>query len=188
MVPATMTSLRNLKLTPQVSAAILPDFELAFDIPGARWIEPSAASVRYQPGSFVHGVLYEGMSESDFFALGRSEGVPWSYRWLQCRVIKYSGDGNDAGRKALKASGSQSVEARVLTKSNLLQGFRLTSSPGKTFIPPSRSYLKLLQEGANFWRMDRAYQDELSKIQVDPIVPGFSSELLEITKRLNPQQ
>jgi Gamma-glutamyl cyclotransferase, AIG2-like len=116
MLSDTMTSLRNLQPL-SVTAAVLPGYELAFDIRGSP-LEPSAASVRRRTKdwkdavmddddgscccSLVHGVLYE-LTESDFAALGRSEGVPWTYRWERVHVIPYRGNGASAGNDAYRA-------------------------------------------------------------------------------------
>jgi hypothetical protein len=110
MLSDTMTSLRNLQPL-STTAAVLPGYELAFDIRGGP-LEPSAASVRRSTAtenqddddccSLVHGVLYE-LTESDFVALGQSEGVPWTYRWERVHVIPYCGNGASAGRDAYRA-------------------------------------------------------------------------------------
>ena len=150
MVPATMTSLRNMKPLSS-TAAILPGYELAFDIPTGAWLEPSAASVRRRrvdtdsttssmgisnhrgdeggapattmtAPAVVHGVLYQ-LSETDFARLGSSEGVPAIYVWEKCRVVPYQGDSHCAGRTAL-AENSHSASA-----SSGVEAFVLTASP-----------------------------------------------------------
>ena len=211
MCPATMTSLRSLQPV-SASAAVLPDYELAFDIPGNPLIEPSAASVRPAgppKNVVVHGVLYE-LSERDFGRLGASEGVPWAYRWEECRVIPYVGDGADAGRDALQAATAETnkktgtssatadaAAATTNTAGTTVQAYVLTASPllsltttrwgGDTkMIPPSRSYLRVLQEGAAYWQMDRDYQQQLSQVPVSQMAPGVSWQLLQAAIRLNP--
>lgn len=210
MVPETMTSLR--KLSPvSATAAVLPGYELAFDIPGNPWIEPSAASVRergcgdsfknnvdtnnndnnninivkHRSSSVVHGVLYE-LTDSEFASLGRSEGVPLVYRWERCRVIPYTGDGECAGAQQLQQQ--QQHQDSPDAAGAAISAFVLTASifvRNKKDIPPSRSYLQILQDGAAYWNMDRAYQAELSQIAVDPNVPGVSGMLLRAAKRFN---
>ena len=49
MLPATMTSLRNLDVVTGSTAVVLSNYELAFDVPGPRWIEPSASVVYELP-------------------------------------------------------------------------------------------------------------------------------------------
>ena len=149
MVPATMTSLRNMKPLSSM-AAILPGYELAFDIPTGAWLEPSAASVRRRrvdtdsttssmgisnhrgdeggapattmtAPAVVHGVLYQ-LSETDFARLGSSEGVPAIYVWEKCRVVPYQGDSHCAGRTAL-------AENSNINASSGVEAFVLTASP-----------------------------------------------------------
>ena len=201
MLPATMTSLRNLDVGTGSTAAVLSNYELAFDVPGPRWIEPSAASVRYKPtvGSNVHGVLYAGLSASDFAVLGQSEGVPWTYRWLRCRVVPYVGDGQSAGATAvqqeaeqiLRGAATQSIEAFVLTKNPSANSLRTRllskNGPEDLFIPPSRSYMDLLRQGADLWNMDAEYRDELDRMPTDPLVRGISGAVLQVAQRLNPK-
>ena len=201
MVPATMTSLRNLEPISS-TAAILPDYQLAFDIPGNPFLEPSAASVRPCSNKGrscqVHGVLYE-LSDKDFVRLGSSEAVPFVYSWQQCRVMPYVGDGERAGQEALgqllllnnndalQNGGSRAVSAFVLTAGVFVHGFGPASSRRTHDIPPSRSYLKVLRFGATFWKMDRDYQQQLADITVSKTTPGFSDLLLQAAKRLNPK-
>jgi hypothetical protein len=234
MLSDTMTSLRNLQPL-SVTAAVLPGYELAFDIRGGP-LEPSAASVRRATGSednqhdamgshdgddgdnccsLIHGVLYE-LTESDFVALGRSEGVPWAYRWERVRVIPYCGNGASAGRDAYRAwwcerrqrlqkeqvlptdtkIDSISMPALVLTASPLAEflfgsssSTDTTSSSSKAqFIPPSPSYLQILRDGAAQWRLDQSYQDQLAAISTDArFGPGLSGWLLQAARWSNPK-
>lgn len=180
MVPSTMKSLRN--LSPLSStAAILPDYELAFNIPCFPLVEPSAASVRYVPdtGGCVHGVLYE-LSDVDFSALSRSEGVPFAYRWERCQVIPYTGDGQSAGAQRLSLRDTENaVSAFVLMASIFVKA--------QMDIPPSLSYLQILREGAAYWKMDRDYQDTLTHVPHNTMVSGVSGWLLKVSERFNPQ-
>jgi hypothetical protein len=229
MVPSTMTCLRN--LSPRsATAAILPDYRLAFDIGttgdatggrsggggggGGIQMEPSAASVQSCPGAIVHGVLYE-LDMTDFVALSASEGVPWVYRWQNCRVIPYRGDGATAGITALQEwknavllrggdddtpNDTSSVSAVVLAKSQPTQGgwpfpfSRKTRLAPKNSnrrndddIPPSQSYLEILQRGARLWKMDVRYQTELANIKTAVGVNGVSGLVLAVAELCNPR-
>jgi len=197
MVPATMTSLRNIHPLALPTAAILPDYELAFDIAGNPLIEPSAASVRRRTSSDstassdlarVHGVLYE-LSETDFGRLGASEGVPFVYQWETCRVFPYVGDSECAGMQKLQRVNEQEesddagVEAYVLMASRFVAKNRRRTAD----IPPSQSYLQILQDGAAYWKMDRDYQEKLAAVPVNRLTPGISNLLLQAAKRFNPK-
>ena len=154
MLPATMTALRGIQPL-NASAGILPDYQLAFNIAGSPRIEPSAASARPAVGECLHGVLYE-LSEADFARVGSTEGIPFVYRWEPCHVIPYTGNEESAGQEAILAQAEEnsSVLAYTLTSTN-------PNTP--TFIPTSPSYLRILQQGAAYWKMDRAYQNQLSE-------------------------
>ena len=187
MIPATMTALRNLQPLAPPTAAVLPDYELVFDVPGGL-IEPSAASVRPSRADLVLGVLYE-LSEEDFGRLGASEGVPLAYLWKACQVIPFDGDGEQAGYHALVAATAEGpantagVDAYVLTASPLSKFSRRGDGGGD--IPPSRSYLRLLQEGATYWKMDRDYQQQLAEVPSSKMSPGVSWQLLQAARCLN---
>lgn len=118
--PTTMTSLRNLRPLPNATAAVLPGYQLAFNIAGLPGIEPSAAAAHRCKDDddssssstspcLLHGALYT-LTESDFETLSLSEGVrPGSsdgagvgYRWESCRVVPYIGDNQEAGATALQ--------------------------------------------------------------------------------------
>ncbi len=200
MVPTTMTSLRNLSPL-SATAAILPNYELRFNIPGNPFIEPSAASVQKripvttadetkEKEFCVHGVLYT-LTEDDFVKLGRSEGVPFAYIWERCFPKPYIGNNLNAGHEALLLHqqqqqlpvASQTEEAFVLTANPLF-----TSKSNQKNIPPSKSYLQILKDGAKYWKMDETYQMYLQKdIATDPIVPGVSKQLLQLAERMNPK-
>jgi hypothetical protein len=196
MVPSTMMSLRNLEPL-SATAAILPNYELTFiDLGGggggSRWMEPSAASVVRRAQKLVHGVLYT-LTEDDFAKLGQSEGVPFVYRWERCVVIPYIGDGKNAGRGALAAAASAAVTTAGESVLTGTAAFVLTASPVSVnpkplkFIPPSQSYLKILQDGIQYWKMDQAYQNEVANVPVDRWVPGISGVLLQYAERWNPK-
>ena len=209
MVPSTMTSLRNLSPL-SATAAILPHYELLFNIPGNPFMEPSAASVQKQTkittspndihptgSNCVHGVLYT-LTEHDFATLGRSEGVPLAYVWERCYPIPYIGNNDNAGQEALLLHQQQQQQQQQKVSQDLLEeAFVLTantlftttaSNPKRTNIPPSRSYLQILQEGSQYWKMDQNYQMYLQNdIPTNPIVPGISKQLLQLAERMNPK-
>jgi AIG2-like family len=182
LMPSTMMSLRNLSPL-AATAAILPDYALAFNIPGPRRIEPSAAAVVRRPHARVHGVLYT-LTEDEFGTLGQSEGVPFTYRWERCRVIPYRGNGQCAGETAL------AFALTVDDKNYGVPAFVLMASQGNSkdeSIPPSKSYLQILQDGARYWQLDQSYQEQLAATPVDPWVPGISGFLLATAEHWNPK-
>ncbi len=143
MVPETMQNLRD--ITPLSSTAgILRDYTLRFNVGGIPWVEPSAAAVERCAAARVHGVLYE-LTEDDFARVGRTEGVPFAYRWQICEVYPYVGDSTNAGETALQTGTSVSAYT-------LVAGY-----PTKVDIPPSKSYRDLLIEGAKLWKLDIDY-------------------------------
>jgi hypothetical protein len=111
MVPETMQNLRD--ITPLSSTAgILRDYTLRFNVGGIPWVEPSAAAVERCAAARVHGVLYE-LTEDDFARVGRTEGVPFAYRWQICEVYPYVGDSTNAGETALQTGTSVSAYTLV---------------------------------------------------------------------------
>jgi hypothetical protein len=173
MLPATMTALRGIQPL-NSSAGILSDYQLAFNIAGSPRIEPSAASARPAVGDCLHGVLYE-LTEADFARVGSTEGIPFVYRWEACHVIPYVGNEESAGQEAIAAQEVEdsSVLAYTLTSTN-------PNTP--TFIPTSPSYLRILQQGAAYWKMDRTYQNQLSETPMAKNLlfsDGLSGSLLE---------
>jgi hypothetical protein len=184
MLPATMLKLRGIRPL-NASAAILPDYELAFNIAGNPRVEPSAASIRPAVGDCLHGVLYE-LSESDFARVGSTEGVPFVYRWEPCQVIPYVGDEESAGQQAMSAQeeGDGEGDEEESERPACVLAYALTSTRPNTpkFIPTSPSYLRILQQGAAYWKMDRAYQTKLSEVTMATnLMPkdGLSGSLLE---------
>ena len=179
MLQPTLTSLRNVQPI-NATAAVLPGYKLCFNIPGNDLIEPSAACVEPATESdcSVHGVLYT-LRESDFRTVSRTEGVPVVYQWQDVKVFPYSGNGESAGVSALQDD-TPSVYAQTLVSS-----FRGAD------IPPSPSYLRILQDGAAYWRMDEDYQKLLRQTPVADqlLVPGgVSGPLLDIAMLLNPSK
>jgi hypothetical protein len=170
VLPRTMTSLRGLRPASS-TAAILRDHRLAFRVAGLPLVEPSAASLEKSPGDTVHGVLYE-LTKDDFARLGASEGVPFVYKWEPVDVVPYEGDDRAAGAEALKNS-----NAEATVSAYALAATRPTS---RMHVPPSSSYLGIIQEGAALWKMDRSYQLYLSQIRKAQglVPPGGTSRLL----------
>ena len=165
VLPSTMKALRRIEPL-NASAAILENYELRFDGSEASRIEPSAAFVTPSKGRQVHGVLYS-LTAEDFSKVGRTEGVPFAYRWKRCKVHTYIGNGLDAGRLALS---TPPLEAFTLVSPRL----------GEKNIPPSPSYLGLIKKGARYWNFDDEYQEELESIKEadNLIIPQGLSGLL----------
>ena len=178
VLPSTMRALRNIEPI-NATAAVLPNYELRFDGPGGRMGEPSAAFVQksVRQGSSqtrVHGVLY-ALTDDDFAKVGRTEGVPFGYRWERCSVFEYVGNGVDAGANAI-ASGC-SVEAFTLVPPKRID----------TDIPPSSSYLDLIKQGARSFGFDKDYQQFLENCPTADnllVKEGFSGPLLQAAEKL----
>jgi hypothetical protein len=180
MDPATMESLRNLRPL-SAQAGVLMDYKLVFNIPGIPLVEPSAASVRRQTNNVVHGVIYE-LTDADFARVGQSEGVPFSYQWEQCRVIPYVGDKGRAGEMTLTENVTTSVTCYTLVAAS-------DRARRIEHIPPSPSYLRILQDAAAYWKMDRSYQIALAKVVAAEnllLGEGLSGRLLDVAKCINP--
>lgn len=178
LLPSTMENLRGIQPL-QATAAVLPGYQLRFDgAASSRW-EPSAAFVvpsstrRTQQQSLitdeamVHGVLYT-LTAKDFAKVGWTEGVPFAYRWQQCTVYPYIGnDDQDVGRHGLQGGTLVPQDAFTLISSKTIQR-------EDKDVPPSSSYLGILQEGARYWKLDASYQTKLRSIPTasNLIVPG----------------
>ena len=189
VIPSTMKALRQIEVR-EVTAAVLPDYELKFT---------SSAFVRPVPvandltknnndnidgnvddnnndddtlprsGQVVHGLLYT-LSEDEFAKVGQTEGVPFAYRWVGVRVYPYQGDGKQAGKDCLNDQDSMPVEAYTLVEptpasSQQRQQQQQKQNRRDNSIPPSGSYLGLIREGARLWKFDRSYQDKLATIE-----------------------
>lgn len=174
VLPSTMTALRRVKPI-NATAAVLPNHALRFDGPGSRGIEPSAAFVTPCKSELVHGVLYT-LTADDFASVGRTEGVPFGYRWKRCLVHPYVGNCERAGYQATLSA--PPVEAYTLVSPAL----------GEDDVPPSSSYLGIIIEGAKKWQFDRSYLDKLEAIPTAKnliIRSGISRILLECAQRLS---
>jgi hypothetical protein len=173
VLPSTMKALRGIEPI-NATAAVLPDYELRFDGPGGRTAEPSAAFVQKSVGSTVHGVLY-ALTDEDFAKVGRTEGVPFGYRWERCFAYEYVGNGIDAGSIAIQ-------EGCPVETFTLVPPKRIEKD-----IPPSSSYLGLIQEGSRCFGFDKEYQQFLNQIPTADnllIKEGFSGLLLQAAEKL----
>lgn len=192
MCSETMMALRN--LNPLAStAALLPDHELRFNVPGMRFIEPSWASVEPvsagtegrstlgtddigQEGTktrspVVHGVLFS-LTDEDFASVCQTEGVPLAYTLHRCRVIPYKGNGNDAGRKAMEDKTSKSVPAYTLRAASKA----LRSQPKSADQKPSQSYVNVLIRGAKEFGLDADYVQMLETMPTGQTIGGGTAE------------
>eukprot|EP00977_Amphora_coffeiformis_P022967 scaffold11998_cov174-Amphora_coffeaeformis.AAC.19 len=179
--PNTMTCLRDLHPL-NASAAVLPGYRLVFNVRGNPLVEPSAAAALKSKNhnDCIHGAVYE-LTEKEFRELSRSEGVPFAYRWDRCTVYRYQGDNGTAGAEALALS-VDPVPARVL----VAQLFAADTS-----IPPSPSYLKIIQDGAKYWKLDQSYQHKLASVKTarNLLIPdGLSGRLLRTAETFNPRK
>ena len=195
MCSATMTDLRNLRPV-AVTAAVLPDHELRFNVPGMPLVEPSWASVEpvvpverrrkqstesYESGPVVHGVLYS-LTEEDFEAVCRTEGVPFAYTLHRCRVVPYTGNGRDAGARALAGALENSSTAESKRPETIPLGIpaytlragnkSLRSQPRSVDAPPSRSYVNVLLRGAREFGLDGDYVQRLEDIPIGRTIGG----------------
>jgi hypothetical protein len=180
-----------------------PSFEIE---PSAAFVTPSSTSSKHDGShsqSAVHGVLYT-LSAEDFARVGFTEGVPFGYRWQRCTVYPYVGDGESAGLNVLKLEQQQQQQEQQTLKSSsssfvstALEAYTLVSAtpPSRRIdrdvscplpnIPPSSSYLGIIQQGAQDWALDREYQDYLKRIPTakNLLIPqGISGMLLQLAE------
>lgn len=200
VLPSTMKALRQIEVRPDsVTAAILPGYELKFysDAAFVRHVENSDGGG--SDGSVVHGVLYT-LTDEEFAKVGQTEGVPFGYRWQSCLVYPYKGDMKRAGYDCLNKSTndkekgketkyndntlSSPVEAYTLVEASPLSLFGSSTKQKRKEIPPSLSYLGLIQEGARLWRFDSRYQDFLASIEISSS-NGLSEIVLRIAEKFS---
>ena len=192
VAPSTMTCLRNLHPI-HASAAVLPRYRLAFNVPGNPLVEPSAAAAVRDGAHCIHGALYE-LTRQEFRQLSRSEGVPFAYQWEKCQVYPYQGDNETAGATAMEQKQQQQqqqqpIDAYVLVAQPLL--FAASNKHKNNFIPPSPSYLRIIQQGAAYWKLDASYQEFLASVETSQnlLLPdGLAGRLLETAEFLNPRR
>ena len=211
MYPPTMESLRNIRAATkrgQATAAILPHYRLSFSNTFANTRgneggacpsrqrpfflgEPSAAYATKVPGALLHGVLYP-LSAQEFATVGFTEGVPWAYQWETCWVYPYQGDNQKAGEVTLQQQQRdmiKPIKAYVLVHPHAKANDTMSASATLPHIPPSTSYMDILQKGANHWKMDRSYRIYLGQITcATNLIPpqGLSGLLLEWSMLVNP--
>jgi len=135
LLPSVMKDLRNIDIA-QVKAypVYVPDFQLSFSLGGA-----AVAVQGPEDLPSIHGVLYE-LNEEDFSRVGLTEGVPWSYQWSPCTALKY-----ETGEE---------IPAFILTS-------KAATPEDSSEEFTSLRYLRILQEGAEFWDLDPSYQRHL---------------------------
>lgn len=107
----------------EILPAVLPDWRLAFQLPGVPLVEPAMASIAPAPGEEVHGLLLR-FSPEQLAVLERSEGGGRFYEHIEVDVQSY--DGTRIRAFAFKAVSEWVIEDRL----------------------PSRRYLELIREGA----------------------------------------
>ena len=107
-----------------VMPAVLPEWRLAFELPGLPLIEPAMASILPAPGREVHGLLL-CFSPAQLVALERSEGSGRFYEKIEVETRSYAGTRVRA--LAFKALPEWVVAERL----------------------PSRRYLEIIREGAH---------------------------------------
>ena len=179
VLPSTMTKLRGI-IPLDGTAAVLPGYQLRFDGSQSSRLEPSAAFVLEtgREQDRVHGVMYT-LTPQDFATVGYTEGVPFGYRWKRCKVVPYVGiEGQDIGNNLLSLSSTVPIDAVTLISPR---------SVIQKDVPPSSSYLGIIQDGAKFWNLDASYQAKLTSIPTaqDLIIPGgLSGPLLRLAEAL----
>jgi hypothetical protein len=136
VIPSTMKTLRQIEVR-EVTAAILPDYELKFA--SAAFVRPVTVTNRAKneiendiegndddamtndrhdelpiSGKVVHGLLYT-LTEDEFAKVGQTEGVPFGYRWQSCNVYPYRGDGKQAGIDCLNDPDADTLSVQAYT-------------------------------------------------------------------------
>jgi len=136
VIPSTMKTLRQIEVR-EVTAAILPDYELKFA--SAAFVRPVTVTNRTKneiendtkendddamnndrhdelpiSGKVVHGLLYS-LTEDEFAKVGQTEGVPFGYRWQSCNVYPYRGDGKQAGIDCLNGPDAETLSVQAYT-------------------------------------------------------------------------
>eukprot|EP01083_Nonionella_stella_P029626 81493_1 len=186
MASSTMTALRN--VNPVASAAaVLTNHRLAFNVPGTPFIEPSWASIEPAEGEIAHGVVYK-LTEGDFQIVCETEGVPFGYTLHRCRVVPYVGDGNNAGEEALE--NVRSINSDDEVGNGTISAFTLRASRAEwrraEDTPPSRAYLNVLIRGAEEFKLDEQYVENLKAINPGKTIgKGIAELMLTTAERRN---
>jgi hypothetical protein len=174
-----MTNLRGV-VPLHATAAVLSGFQLFFDGSELSRLEPSAAFVRETGNEqdVVHGVMYT-LTPQDFAQVGRTEGVPFGYLWKRCQVVPYIGvEGENVGTSLLPIRTIERKDAFTLISPH-------NNKNNRKDVPPSSSYLGIIQEGAKFWKLDASYQMKLESIPTaqNLLIPGgLSGPLLRLAE------
>lgn len=140
--------------------AQLPNYDLVFDVPGAP-PEPAFANIVEKSSSAVQGVLH-WLSPADFRRVALSEGVlrdtplsllpPFS-SFSNVRTVDVITASNDGA--------PTTVSAKTFVFNSPVP--RLLRSRMR----PSRRYVQVALDGAEYWGMDRAYLKKLQAIPKD---------------------
>ena len=130
MATSVLTGRR--RITPlETRGGVVRDHRLGFTLPGFG-LEPAFASCDRAEGERLHGVCYT-LSLTSWLRICATEGVPAAYRVITVPVECYDGLVRDA----------YTLQASV---------------PFPFSLPPSRRYLRLLQDGAREAELDPEWQ------------------------------
>lgn len=136
-----------------LGAGILENHRLAFPVKGIPHVEPSFASVVLCQGESVHGALFS-LAWPYFFQLLNTEGVPLVYRPYLVNIKPY-------------ANSNMTVKAWTLR--SVSGPFQFQANENVT---PSRSYLRLLMEGAREVGLEQEYCAKLKGLYESATVQG----------------
>lgn len=159
--PRSSTPLRRVRPLHSV-AAYLPRHRLVFDVPGLP-PEPAFANLAPDPASTVHGVLHY-LAPADFARVTLSEGIPPEATPLAALPIPRFG----AARHVTVVHDTLDGPARVLARAFFFQPPLPIVAPLRRVLRPSRRYVQLALDGAEYWRLPAGYVDQvLRQISVD---------------------
>lgn len=146
--PLSHIPLRRFPLLHSVPA-ILPHHRLVIDVPGLP-PEPAFANILPSHGSQVHGMLH-WLTPADFDSLSRSEGygaVPFPTSVSLEQVT-------------LRVTGKDGDEMEVIGKTFVFQNRMPTE--WQRLVKPSRRYVQVAVDGAEYWGLNQAYIDNVLK-------------------------
>lgn len=138
--------------------AVLTGYKLIFNVPGIP-PEPAFANLQSDSPGSIHGVLH-WLSPDDFERVAFSEGVipsrgPFSLlsplKTLGSKVIPITVTINHNGHSSV-------ISAKTLVFPSIVP------APFTRFLRPSRRYLQVAIDGAEYWKVDSAYIAELREI------------------------